>query len=421
MSHKLIVVSMDALFSEDLDYLSRKPSFRYLLEHCATVEKVKSIYPTLTYPCHATMATGCFPVKHGIVNNTHFMPGVASPHWIWYHDAYHVKDLHDACKEKGLTTASVGWPSTGNHPHIDYLVDEIAATTAKTDEEYRRDYLLTGTTPALWDAACAPHIHLRTQQQSVTKFNAAACCEIIRQFAPDFVTLHLGEPDHHRHLYGISGEKILPALDMCEDALTQLLQAIEESGCEYNLVITADHCQMDVTQTSCPNTLFAEKGLLSLDKDGNVTHWQAWSHETGMSATVYVKDPADEPLVYDLLQANLSQLGCEQVYTRAEAAAEGFSGDFAFMLETDGKTQFEDNWNTPVLAPVGHPRGSHGFHPDKGARHPLLAAGPAFAEGTVLREAHLTDGAPTWAAILGVSLPDADGAVLTALLRDSKI
>ena len=420
MAHKLIVVSMDALFAEDLTYLSQKPSFAYLLKRCAMVQQVKSIYPTLTYPCHATMATGCFPKKHGIVNNTHFVPGDASPHWIWYHDAYQVKDLHDACKEKGLTTASVGWPSTGNHPHIDYLVDEIAATKATTDEEFRRDYLLTGTPPELWDAVCAPHIHLRTQERSVFKFNAAACCEIIRRYAPDFVTLHVGEPDHSRHLYGISSEQILPALDLCEQCLTDILQAISDSGCEqsYNLVVTADHCQMDVTHTSCPNALFAAEDLLTLDADKKVADWCAWSHNTGMSATVYVKDPADEPVVYALLKENLPQLGCSRIYTRDEAAAEGFAGHFSFVLETDGHTRFEDHWDQPPLTPIGRTKGCHGFHPEKGHRHPLLAIGPAFMEGAVLPHAHLTDGAPTWAAILGVSLPDADGSALLPLLRD---
>ncbi len=420
MAHKLIVVSMDALFAEDLNYLSQKPAFRYLLSRCARVEKVKSIYPTLTYPCHATMATGCFPKKHGVVNNTRFAPGQTSPDWLWYHDAYNIRDLFDACKEKGLTTASIGWPSTGKHPSIDYLIDEIAATIAATNEDFRRDYLLTGTTAELWDIVCAPHVHFRTEEKEVSMFNAAACCEIIRRYAPDLVMLHVGEPDHSRHLFGIASEKLQPALDMCERFLSDILQAIADSGCadNYNLVITADHCQMDVDQTSCPNALFARENLITLDREGNVNDWRAWSHNTGMSATVYVKDPADEPAVYALLKENLHRLGCSRIYTRAEAAKEGFAGAFAFVLETDGRTQIDDKWDSPPLAPVGHKRGSHGFHPDKGSRHPLIAIGPAFREGTTLPEAHLTDGAPTWAAILGVSLPDADGRVLSALLSE---
>ena len=71
LKQKLIVISMDALIAEDIDYLKDKPNFRWMLENGSWVEQVRSIYPTLTYPCHTTMASGCYPAKHGIVNNTH--------------------------------------------------------------------------------------------------------------------------------------------------------------------------------------------------------------------------------------------------------------------------------------------------------------------------------------------------------------
>jgi predicted AlkP superfamily pyrophosphatase or phosphodiesterase len=184
------------------------------------------------------------------------------------------------------------------------------------------------------------------------------------------------------------------------------------------LVVTADHTQLDVTYTAYPNALFAKNDLLTLDEEGNVTAWRAWSHEIGLSASVYVKDPADEPMVYDLLKKHQQELGVSHIYTKEEAATEGFAGNFSVVLDTDGHTQFSDYWDRPFCVPLNAPRGSHGFHPSKGLRHPILAAGPAFNEGTILEHAHLTDGAPTWAAILGVSLPDADGSALLPLLRD---
>ena len=162
MGSKLVVVSIDALVFEDLEYLKTRPNFRHLLERCAMVQRVKSIYPTLTYPCHATMATGCFPTKHGVLNNTSVIPGVEDTPWLWYHDNYQCRDIVDAAKEKGLTTAIIGWPTMGNHPNADYIVAEIAGTQAKTAREFRRDYLLTGTTEELWEAVGAPNVHDRT-------------------------------------------------------------------------------------------------------------------------------------------------------------------------------------------------------------------------------------------------------------------
>lgn len=415
---KLILVSMDAMIREDLDYLKTKPSFGWLLDHCAQVERVRSIYPTLTYPCHATMVTGCWPAKHGVVNNTYFRPGEVDPDWLWYHDVYQIPDLLDAAKAKGLTTAAIGWPAMGNHPSADWIVGEIAHTRAKTASEYQADYLRTGTTPALWEQAGAPNIFWRTERgNDVSRFNASACCAIIRAHQPDLTILHVGEPDAARHKHGVYGAAVRDKLDVCEEILTWLLEAIRDAGIENctNLIVTADHGQMDAVQLAQPNILLVEGGFAELNADGSLKSWRAWSHMVGMSATVYVKAPGDEPVVYDLLKAHEGQ-GYSKVYTREEAAAEGFAGEFAFVLETDGRTEFGNGWLGEYLRPIVGPRGDHGFHPDKGPRPTLLAAGPAFQTGAWLKHADLIDGAPTWAKVLGLDLPNADGRALEELL-----
>ena len=418
MTQKLIVVSMDALVYEDLEYLSQKPNFKAFMASSAMVRRVRSIYPTLTYPCHATMATGTLPAKHGIVNNYIPVPGQENGPWKWFHESYQVKDLFDACKEAGLTTACVGWPTMGNHTHIDWLVAEIAGTPAKTVEEFHRDYSRTGTPEALWEEICLPHIHWRTEHKRVAMFNTHACCEIIRRYAPDLTLLHVADPDNSRHKNGVFSEAIYPALDECDKILGMLRQAIADSGQDINLVITADHGQLDVKHTCAPNALLVEGGFITPDETGAVTSWRAWCHGAGMSSQVYVKDPADEQAVYEFFKKHEGQYGYEKIYTRQECLdTEGLTGDFAFVLETDGVTHLQNSWLAPISAPGGKVKGTHGYHPDKGPRPPLLAVGPAFRIGVVLEDARLADGAPTWAHILGVSLPDADGTILQDLLR----
>ena len=416
MKQKLILVSVDAMLAEDLDYLKTKPSFGWLMANSARVERVKSVYPTLTYPCHGTMITGCWPAKHGLLNNTKLQPGNGSSDWQWYHDVFRVRDLLDAAKERGLTTAAIGWPAMGNHPNADWIVGEIAATKAKTAEEVRTDYFRTGTTPALWEEVGAPNIFWRTERgNNVTCFNAAACCGIIRTYKPDLTILHVGEPDSSRHKFGVYAPEVREKLDTCEMVLTWILDAVRDAGIEActNLIVTADHGQMNAIQTICPNVLLAEQGFLSMNEDGSLRDWRAWCHSTGMSATVHVPDPADEAAVFACLNG---QAGIERVFTRAEAAARGYDGDFSFMLEGDGKTKLEDEWRGAYL--VKHPvKGGHGYLPEKGPRHPLLATGPAFRTGAVLSHANLIDGAPTWACVLGLDLPDADGRVLEELLK----
>ena len=44
-------------------------------------DRVRSVYPSITYPCHCTMMTGVYPETHGIVNNELAQLGVESSPW----------------------------------------------------------------------------------------------------------------------------------------------------------------------------------------------------------------------------------------------------------------------------------------------------------------------------------------------------
>ena len=69
MQEKTVVLSMDALVGEDIDYLRNKPNFSRLFERCAAVERVCTIYPSITYPAHVSILTGCRPGRHGVITN----------------------------------------------------------------------------------------------------------------------------------------------------------------------------------------------------------------------------------------------------------------------------------------------------------------------------------------------------------------
>ena len=90
------------------------------------------------------------------------------------------------------------------------------------------------------------------------------------------------------------------------------------------------------------------------------------------------------------------------------------------MLESDGRTAFTDKWDEPALYPrseSGRYRGKHGYEPEKGPQPVFLGRGPHFRPGAVIPKARVIDEAPTLARILGQEMPQADGRVLTELLR----
>ena len=69
LSRHVIVISNDAMVYDDLATMQTLPVFSQHWSKMAQGKKVRSVYPSLTYPCHTTMMTGRYPDKHGIVNN----------------------------------------------------------------------------------------------------------------------------------------------------------------------------------------------------------------------------------------------------------------------------------------------------------------------------------------------------------------
>ena len=164
-----------------------------------------------------------------------------------------------------------------------------------------------------------------------------------------------------------------------------------------------------------------------MGENGNLLDLTGVCCSNAMSAMVYLKDPAnvqDYAKTYAVLQKMAAEgiYGFTTVYTKDETKAMGLDGDFSFVLETDGYTSFSTDWNRPAVRPFdrndfryGH--ATHGYLPEKGPQPTFMAVGPSFRENVWLDSAAMIDEAPTFAALLGVPLPAADGKILQELLR----
>ena len=95
----------------------------------------------------------------------------------------------------------------------------------------------------------------------------------------------------------------------------------------------------------------------------------------------------------------------------------GLYGDFSFVLESDESTLFTSKWTEPLFSEAEGVRASHGHDPAVGPQPVFLGYGPSFRSGVVLPEGRIIDEAPTYARILGLDLPDAEGAPMTGLLN----
>lgn len=429
MENKLIVISADALVFEDIEYLRTKPNYRYIIENGSMVERVHSIYPTVTYPCHVTMATGCYPDKHGVTANM-FFELKEDPSWKFGHENVRCEDILDGCKQAGLKTASVAWPVTGNHESVDYLVNECWPEKGADAETFKKVYLENGTPEWLFDEVVEQFFVMRVvrKQPETSYFNTSVAAEIIRKYQPDIMMLHQTNIDHYRHKTGVFSDLVTTGLDELDTMLGMLIDATKDAGVyeKTNFIITSDHGQINKTRYVNLNYLFASMGLIETDDNGEIRDWTAWCNAAGMSAQIHLKNPEDTELyqtVFNLLKEKRDEglWGISEVYTMDDLKKMHLNGEFSFMVETDGYTEFKNDWKKAVenlpLSDCGCIGATHGFHPDKGPRPTFIACGPDIAKGVVLPEAELVDEAPTYAKIMGVDLPNADGKPLMELLK----
>lgn len=428
----VIVLSVDAMVYEDLELLSRLSAFQGIWGKTARVNRVKSIYPSVTYPCHTTMQTGLFPDKHGIINNE--QPIMCEKNSLWQHERSLIKGktIFDWAKEAGLTTAAVFWPVTGNDPSIDYLINEYwPQTKEETTLECFRN---SGSSPEVIEKIVKPHMAVlenhHRQHPYCDYFIMGCACSMIREFKPNLLMIHPANVDAYRHQTGLFTEKVNQALYETNGWFFELMKACEDAGIleSTDFFIVSDHGQMNVNRCIAVNVKLAEAGLIEVNEDGSIRDWTAFSKGCGMSAQVYLKNPGDRA-AWEKTKAVLDALckeevyGISRVYTTEEAQAEEhLSGDFAFVLETDNMTTFSNEWQRPLVRALDNQnyrygRATHGFLPHKGPQPTLFAFGPHIREGIVLENALLVDEAPTFAGALGIDMTGTDGRCLKELLR----
>lgn len=437
---RILVISADAMVCEDLERLSRMPNYKKYLEGGCRAEKgMRSIYPSVTYPAHISMITGCYPDMHGVSSNFQFTTADKDQNWLWFSDAYRSEDIFAAAKKAGYRTAAISWPGTAGNPNIDWLMAEY--WMPKQGDTLRSSFRDAGSGEAMLDLIEANAKYLPAgyekggkknfmQWPDVDEFIMHVACDVIAEHAPELVFVHIGAFDAYRHANGVFGPWIDQAVSDLDRYIGWLMDACKEAGVaeETNLVLVSDHGQRAVSRIFSPNVLFARQGWITVGQNNTITDWQVFSFSNAMSALIYLKNPEDRRWarkVYEYLKTLklAGGYGIGKVFTREEVKEkEHLWGDFSFVIESDGETSFDDNAIQPLWRSFGDgdyrtARATHGYLPDEGPQPVFAAKGPDWKKKTVFKRGNLVDEAPTYARLLGVELPSAQGRVMTELLE----
>ncbi len=434
MKH-LIVVSIDALVYEDLEYARTLPAFSEILEGAAIIERVKTIYPSVTHPVHATLITGAPAGIHGITNNYRF--NKASPRdGEWYNDLCDIRcdTLLHAAKRAGLTTAASTWPLTcGGGDVIDYLVPGMMNSYFEgTKSDIMAAYRAHGATAGVLDIIeeGVRRYGYLDEHPSVDDYQFFCASDIFKRYRPNLLLIHPGHVDHMRHVSGVFTDAVRESVRLTDGWLSTLIAAVKETGLwdKTDIVLLSDHGQINITRVISPNVYFERAGLISTDGEGNISSWRAYSKSAGASAQVFLDNPVDKEL-HDRVLSLLLHLrdegvyGISEVFTRDEAR-ERFSlyGDFSFVLEGDGYTSFGEGVLPPAvtgydLGDYRYGRATHGHLPTKGPMPTFIARGPSFKSGVMLKWGDILNHAPTLAAALGITLKDSVGSAVIEILK----
>lgn len=436
MNPKLVVLSFDSLQSGDLETLLGMPNFRKLSGRLAVVKANREVYPTLTYPVHSTVLTGVHPDRHGLFHNQKPSFSPAKPDWSllgaeWYFQKTDVRvpTLLDAALAKGLSVASILWPSTAgdfryhNIPQIwptrdgerDLLELYLSVTPGAMVDGYLRDFLRP-------DPLADP--------REVMDHGAKIGPEVLAGLDPDVFFGYAFHLDHLRHVEGVRSRLVpecLKFLDMIFGAFVDAADRLRGRD-RTNFVVFGDHGQIDVENALYLNTIFRDKGLIRTGPDNRVLDYEAYSFSSGFSTQINPKNPGDRDSrekvgrILSGIQREYPRL-VERIYTKEEAEKEErLAGDFWFVLEGTEGTVFMNEFSEPPVVPRSSPDfrallGNHGHHPDKGEKPPLIAFGPGVREGAVVERGRIIDICPTLAALAGLDFPQAEGDVLP-ILRD---
>ena len=398
---KVVLISLDALFDQDLPLMRQQPFFGEFLAHASGCTHVRTVYPALTYPAHTTLVTGVDPRQHGIGHNQPHHPELEASMRPWYWDRAQVKvpNLFDAVKEAGGSCASVLWPVTGKTKSIRWNFPEVLALPG----ENQTWKMLRYGTP-LW--LLQMELRHRSERVSLREpylsdYATILLKDVIASHAPDLSAVHLVDLDDMRHHHGVFNRETRKAIQRLDHRAAEIWETmLHTPGMEgAALCLVSDHGQADVRETVSLGEALTRLGLGSLFT----------VQSSGFGAYLFFRQKEEEEAhlgeLTDFLRQHMEELRASAVYSAEDLAAMGAVEGVSLAVEAAPGVVYDDG-----LPQAKREKATHGFGPGHPAENCLFALrGKGIREGVWIPDMPMRDVAPTLAGILGVKMPQARG------------
>lgn len=326
---KLLLVSFDAVGSDELSALREMPNFKRIFSHGSIFLGLKTVFISNTYPIHASVSTGVVPGKHGIISNVMLQPENPKPWWNYDSRLLKAVPIWDQAAANGLKTAAVMWPVTAHAKNIRWNVPEIMT---KEGESQVSANLRTGSKLIQIYSYLRHKKLLRgIEQPERDRYATASMLDIIKLGNPDLMLMHLTAYDSLCHEHGRGSTETLNALREMDSFLGSLAEAAGFYENKTAVIVFSDHAQLNVHTAVDPNRILEMFGFLEYHDDGTVRNERAVFQNCDGSSFCFNRGLDEEQM--DLIKdAVLADPAVERLLTDEEMEESGYAGQAAFGI-----------------------------------------------------------------------------------------
>ena len=425
----VIVISFDAVSEEDLEFLSKQPNFSKLIKNGALIKNVESVYPSLTYPAHATIVTGKYPKNHGVINNTVLDFKNYNPDWYWYRKYIKGDTIFDLAEKSGMKTCSILWPVTARSK-ITYNMPEIFCTK-RYDNQILKSALAGSKIYQVNMNKKFGYLRQGMEEPYLDNFATEVAKKTIRELKPNLILLHLIDSDSQKHKYGIENKEVIESLKRHDERLGEIIESLKLAGIyeDSTIIALGDHSQINVNNVIKLNSILMKNDLINVN--GNkIKSYKAIAKSCDGSSYIYLKNKNDvetRKKVRDILNELKNKYSnvIEEVYNNEEIKNLGADINASFMIEAKRGYYFIDDFLGEAIEVIDESskikhklRASHGYLPSRdNYKTFFIAYGKTIKKGVVLEKGKLINHGPTIAKILDIDLRDCDGIVEERILN----
>ena len=269
MIENLFVINVAGLASRYLDNTDRLPAFSRLME---TGQKtaVKPAFPGLTLPGQASLATGAWPEKHGIVANGFFYRDrLEVSFWDQYRSLLQAPPFWERIKDRRpeVKTAVLFWQNT-LHGGADIIV-----TPRPLHAHHGMIQWCYSKPPGLYESLAEElgpfdlmHYWGPLASAVSSRWIMASAISLLNSHRPNLMAVYLPLLDYCCQKLGPDDPAVAADLEIIDALLGEFLDALEALGIlkTSTVAVVSEYAMTDVCRCVEPNRLLRQAGLLEV-------------------------------------------------------------------------------------------------------------------------------------------------------------